>query len=79
MLQCVIVKNNISHNALSTSEPALLTVEQAANQLGISKHTVRLWIRQRKLGHVRVGVKAIRVPFESVADVIARGYAPATK
>ncbi len=37
-----------------------LTVAQTANALGLSVHTVRAWISQRKLSHLKLG-RAIRV------------------
>ena len=37
-----------------------LTVAQAASALGLSIHTVRAWICQRRLAYVRLG-RAIRV------------------
>ena len=37
------------------------TVEQTAVELNLSKATIRAWIAQRRLGHVRLG-RAIRIP-----------------
>jgi excisionase family DNA binding protein len=54
----------------------LKTVEQAAKELSVSVHTVRAWIAQRKIGHVRLG-RAVRVPAAEIARLIERGTVPA--
>ncbi|MGH9348764.1 MAG: helix-turn-helix domain-containing protein [Vicinamibacterales bacterium] len=51
------------------------TVEQAAAELNLSKATIRAWIAQRRLGHVRLG-RAIRVPAEEIHRVLQAGYVP---
>jgi excisionase family DNA binding protein len=54
----------------------LLTVDEAADALSLSKHTVRAWIAARRLGHVRLG-RALRVPVSEVNRVVQRGTVPA--
>ena len=54
------------------------TVEQAAAELNLSRATIRAWIAQRRLGHVRLG-RAIRIPAEEVRRVLEAGYVPATR
>lgn len=51
------------------------TVEQAAAELNLSKATIRAWIAQRRLGHVRLG-RAVRVPAEEIQRVLRTGYVP---
>jgi excisionase family DNA binding protein len=51
------------------------TVEEAANELNLSKATIRAWIAQRRLGHVRLG-RAIRVPVAEIRRVLEAGYVP---
>jgi excisionase family DNA binding protein len=51
------------------------TVEQAALELNLSRATIRAWIAQRRLGHVRLG-RAIRIPVEEIRRVLERGYVP---
>lgn len=51
------------------------TVEQAAAELNLSKATIRAWIAQRRLGHVRLG-RAIRVPVNEIRRVLESGYVP---
>ena len=51
------------------------TVEQAAEELNLSPATIRAWIAQRRLGHVRLG-RAIRIPAEEVRRLLEAGYVP---
>jgi excisionase family DNA binding protein len=56
----------------------LLTVEQAAARLGLKVVTLRSWMAKRKLGYVRVGERATRIPVSEIARIIERGFVPAT-
>lgn len=51
------------------------TVEQAAIELNLSQATIRSWIAQRRLGHVRLG-RAIRIPANEIQRVLEAGYVP---
>ena len=51
------------------------TVEQAAEELNLSRATIRAWIAQRRLGHLRLG-RAIRIPAEEIRRVLEAGYVP---
>jgi excisionase family DNA binding protein len=51
------------------------TVEQAASELNLSKATIRAWIAQRRLGHVRLG-RAVRIPAGEVRRLLEQGYVP---
>ena len=51
------------------------TVEQAAVELNLSKATIRAWIAQRRLGHLRLG-RAIRIPAQEIQRVLESGYVP---
>jgi len=51
------------------------TVEQAASELNLSRATIRAWIAQRRLGHVRLG-RAIRIPADEIRRVLETGYVP---
>ena len=53
-----------------------LTVVQTAIALGLSQHTVRAWIAQRRLGHVRLG-RSIRVPPSEVSRLLDDNFRPA--
>ena len=52
-------------------EPRLLTLRVVADQLSISIHTARAWVRQGRLPTVRLG-RCIRVKAE-VAEELASG------
>ena len=53
--------------------PRAVTVVQAAEQLGVSRHAVYAWIRQGRLGYVQLG-RAIRVPNDEIARILAAGF-----
>jgi excisionase family DNA binding protein len=54
------------------------TVAEAANELGLSVHTVRSWIASRRIGHIRLG-RAIRIPAAELRRVIEAGTVPAER
>ena len=51
------------------------TVDQAAAELNLSRATIRAWIAQRRLGHVRLG-RAIRIPAQEIRRMLEAGYVP---
>ena len=54
----------------------LLTVPQAATEMGLSARTVWGWVYQRKIGVVRLG-RAVRIPQKAIDDLIELGTVPA--
>jgi excisionase family DNA binding protein len=54
----------------------MLTVAHASEKLGLRQGTLRLWIAQRKIGHVRLGTRAVRIPVIEIDRIIERGYVP---
>jgi excisionase family DNA binding protein len=56
----------------------LLTVDQAAERLGLKPSTIRAWILRRKLGFTKIGAKAIRVPEAEVDRLAEAGFVPAS-
>ena len=54
----------------------LLTLEQAAERLGLRPVTVRMWASARKIGRVKIG-RAVRIPETEVTKIIERGLIPA--
>ncbi len=62
------------HSGGSATSP--LTIDETATALGLSRHTVRAWIAQRRLGHVRLG-RSIRVPTSEVSRLLADNFRPA--
>ena len=55
----------------------LLTVQQAAEQLGLREATVRKLIFQRRIDTVRPSVRAVRIPESAVRKILEQGYRPA--
>lgn len=55
----------------------LLTVQQAAEQLGLREATVRKLIFQRRIDTVRPSVRAVRVPESAIRKILEQGYRPA--
>ena len=53
-----------------------LTISQAAVALNLSPHTIRAWITQRRLGHIRLG-RVIRIPGSEVERLLRDGLVPA--
>jgi excisionase family DNA binding protein len=58
-------------------EERYLTVEQAADVLGLKVVTIRSWIGRRTIGHVRLGKRAIRVPESEIQKLLERGFVSA--
>jgi len=56
----------------------LLTVQQAADALSLSVHTIRAWVGQRRLAHVRLG-RAVRIPETEIVRLLDRGTVPAAQ
>jgi excisionase family DNA binding protein len=54
----------------------MLTVAQAASRLGIKEATLRLWIYQRKVAHVKLG-RSVRVPENEIERLIKENLIPA--
>lgn len=54
----------------------LLTVAETADRLGVKVPTVRLWLAQRKMGHVKLS-RSVRVPEDEVERVIRENTIPA--
>jgi excisionase family DNA binding protein len=54
---------------------ALLTLSEAAACLGLKVSTVRFWVWQRRIEHVKVG-RAVRIRDSVVKELIERGTVP---
>ena len=54
------------------------TVREAAHELSLSIHTVRAWVAQRRIAHVRLG-RAIRIPASEIRRVLQAGLRPAQR
>ena len=56
----------------------LLTVDQAAELLGLKPSTIRVWLARRRLPRVNCG-RAVRIPAESIFEFIEQNTIPARK
>jgi excisionase family DNA binding protein len=54
----------------------LLSLPQAAEELGTTVNTIRAWIYRRKIDFVKIG-RSVRVSEETVQRIIDRGSRPA--
>lgn len=54
------------------------TVSEAAEELGLSVHTIRAWVASRRLAHLRLG-RAIRIPAAEIRRVIENSTVPAVQ
>ena len=54
------------------------TVRETAEELGLSPATVRAWIRERRIGYVRLG-RAVRIPASEIRRLVERGTVPAIR
>jgi excisionase family DNA binding protein len=52
------------------------TIQQSAQELGLSPATLRAWIRQRRIGYIRLG-RAVRIPASEIRRLIEQGTVPA--
>lgn len=52
------------------------TVVQAAEELNLSRATIRAWIAQRRLGYIRLG-RSVRIPAAEIQRVLEAGFVPA--
>ena len=53
-------------------------VQQTAEELGLSVHTVRAWVAQRRIAHVKLG-RAIRIPVSEIRRLLEEGLKPARR
>jgi excisionase family DNA binding protein len=54
----------------------LLTLEQAAERLGMKTVTLRMWASGRKIARVKIG-RAVRIPESEITKIVERGLIPA--
>jgi excisionase family DNA binding protein len=59
------------------AEGQLLTAAQAAERLGLKESTIRAWLLARRLVHVRIGRRAVRIPALEIEKLIQQGTVPA--
>ncbi len=54
------------------------TVRQAAKELNLSEFTVRSWVGQRRIAHLRLG-RSVRIPAEEIQRLLEDGLRPARR
>jgi excisionase family DNA binding protein len=59
------------------TERRLLRVEEAADLLAVKPSTVRAWLLKRRIGSLRIGGRAVRIPAGEIERIIAEGTIPA--
>lgn len=60
------------------AQQKLMSVKEAAEALALAPATIRLWIGQRRIGHVRLG-RAIRIRSSEVERILEAGEIPAAE
>jgi excisionase family DNA binding protein len=55
---------------------SLYTIPEFARTLGIKDSTGRAWVLRRKVGYVKVGGRAVRIPESEVQRILSEGYVP---
>jgi excisionase family DNA binding protein len=58
------------------NDERLLTLEQAAERLGMKPVTLRMWASARKIARVKIN-RAVRIPESEITKIIERGLIPA--
>jgi len=56
----------------------MLTVEQAASQLGLKPSTLRAWVMKRRISYVKIG-RAVRIPEKEIDRLISENTVPARR
>jgi excisionase family DNA binding protein len=74
-LSCLQV-NEIFPEQKMSKESNLLSVRDAATELGLSVACVRAWVASRRITFIRLG-RAIRIPRQAVTSLIEQGTVPA--
>jgi len=54
----------------------MLSVDEVAAMLGLKSGTVRLWLVQRRLPHLKAG-RSVRIPKAAVLEFIEKNLVPA--
>ena len=55
---------------------SMLTVEAFAASLDVKPDTVRRWIARRRLAHVKIGQRCIRIPQSELDRIIEQNMIP---
>jgi excisionase family DNA binding protein len=71
-----VVRRNQYRYSEVVSDTKLLTIEQAAERLGLKPVTIRMWASARKIARVKIN-RAVRIPEGEIIRIIERGLIPA--
>jgi len=63
-------------SVLEKFQKGMLTVEEAAKELGLKPSTIRAWILRRRITYVKLN-RAVRIPRAEVERIIREGTIPA--
>jgi len=63
-------------SVLEKFQKGMLTVEEAAKELGLKPSTIRAWILRRRITYVKLN-RAVRIPRVEVERIIREGTIPA--
>jgi excisionase family DNA binding protein len=55
----------------------MLTVHEAAEELGLKESTVRAWLLRTRLSHIRLSARGVRIPAAEVSRLIRENTVPA--
>jgi excisionase family DNA binding protein len=58
-------------------EKVMLSVAEAAQNLGLRPTTIRAWLLRRKIACVRLSARCVRIPRAEIERVIRDGTVPA--
>ncbi len=53
----------------------MLTVEQAAERLGLRVSTLRAWVLRRKISYAKIG-RSVRIPEQEIERIIRENTIP---
>jgi excisionase family DNA binding protein len=67
--------NDSSFSRRGAEGSQAITCLEAAEQLGLSVHTIRSWIARRRIAYVRLG-RSIRVPRCEVTRLLSENLVP---
>jgi excisionase family DNA binding protein len=60
-----------------TKDPHLNSIEVAAPRLGHKEPTIRKWVAQKRIGHVRIG-RRVFISDDEIARIVQAGTVPAS-
>jgi excisionase family DNA binding protein len=61
---------------MNTSKRNLLSIPEAAGELGVTEACIRTWIQKRSITIVKIG-RLVRISRDTIAEIIQRGTVPA--